>query len=67
MLGMTPQQALTAATATAAELLGVDAGVLAPGRPADLLLLDGDAGADARALRSPQAVIKGGTLAFERA
>ena len=67
MLGMTPQQALTAATATAAELLGVDAGVLAPGRPADLLLLDGDAGADARALRSPRAVIKGGALAFERA
>lgn len=67
MLGMTPQQALTAATATAAELLAVDAGVLAPGRPADLLLLDGDAGADARALRSPQAVIKGGALAFERA
>jgi imidazolonepropionase-like amidohydrolase len=67
MLGMTPQQALTAATATAAELLGVEAGVLAPGRPADLLLLDGDAGADARALRSPRAVIKGGALAFERA
>jgi imidazolonepropionase-like amidohydrolase len=66
MLGMSPQQALTAATATAAELLGVDAGVLAPGRPADLLLLDGDAGADARALRSPRCVIKGGTLAFER-
>jgi imidazolonepropionase-like amidohydrolase len=67
MLGMTPQQALTAATATAGELLGVEAGVLAAGRPADLLLLDTDAGADARALRSPRSVIKAGQIAFERA
>lgn len=66
MLGMTPQQALTAATATAAELLAVEAGVLAVGRPADLLLLDADAGADTRALRSPRGVIKGGQVAFER-
>jgi imidazolonepropionase-like amidohydrolase len=66
VLGMTPQQALTAATSTAAELLGVDAGVLAPGRPADLLLLGGDAGAHVRALRDPRVVIKGGTVAYER-
>ncbi len=58
VLGMTPQQALVAATATAGELLGVDAGVLAPGRPADVLLLDADAGADVRALREPRTVIK---------
>jgi imidazolonepropionase-like amidohydrolase len=67
VLGMTPQQALTAATATAAELLGVDAGVLSKGRPADLLLLDRDAGADVRALREPRVVIKGGAVAHERA
>ena len=67
MLGMTPQQALTAATKTAGELLGVDAGVLAEGRPADLLLLAGDAGADARAVRDPQTVIRGGAVAFARA
>ncbi len=67
VLGMTPQQALTAATATAAELIGVDAGVLAEGRPADLLLLDRDAGADVRALREPRVVIKGGAVAHERA
>ncbi|HEV2739236.1 MAG TPA: amidohydrolase family protein [Candidatus Elarobacter sp.] len=67
VLGMTPQQALTAATSTAAELLGVDAGVLAQGRPADLLLLDGDAGADVRALRDPRVVIKAGAVAHERA
>jgi imidazolonepropionase-like amidohydrolase len=64
---MTPQQALTAATSTAAELLGVDAGVLAAGRPADLLLLGGDAGADVRALRDPRIVIKAGEIAHERA
>ncbi len=67
VLGMTPQQALTAATSTAAQLLDVDAGVLAPGRPADLLLLSGDAGADVRALREPRVVIKGGAVAYERA
>lgn len=67
VLGMTPQQALTAATSTAAELLGVDAGVLAEGRPADLLLLGGDAGTDVRALREPRVVIKAGAVAHERA
>lgn len=67
VLGMTPQQALTAATQTAAELLGVDAGVLTKGRPADLLLLDRDAGADVRALREPRVVVKGGAVAHERA
>jgi imidazolonepropionase-like amidohydrolase len=67
VLGMTPQQALIAATSTAAELLGVDAGVLADGRPADLLLLGGDAGTDVRALREPRVVIKAGAVAHERA
>lgn len=67
VLGMTPQQALTAATQTAAELLDVDAGVLTKGRPADLLLLDRDAGADVRALREPRVVVKGGAVAHERA
>jgi imidazolonepropionase-like amidohydrolase len=66
VLGMTPQQALTAATSTAAELVGVEAGVVAEGRPADLLLLSGDAGADVRALRDPRVVIKAGAVAHER-
>ena len=65
VLGMTPQQALTAATATAAELLGVDAGVIEAGHPADLLLLDRDAGEDVRALRSPRTVVKAGAVAYE--
>jgi len=67
VLGMTPQQALTAATSTSAALLGVEAGTLAEGAPADLLLLGADAARDVRALRDPQVVIKGGTVAFERA
>ncbi len=59
MLGMTPRQALTAATATAAELLRID--------PAgDLLLLDADPGADIKALRAPRVVLKGGAVAHER-
>ncbi|MBV8643601.1 MAG: amidohydrolase family protein [Candidatus Eremiobacteraeota bacterium] len=66
VLGMTPHQALTAATATAGELLGVEGGVLAEGRPADLLLLDRDAGADVRALREPRVVIKAGAVVRER-
>jgi imidazolonepropionase-like amidohydrolase len=57
---------LTAATSTAAELVGVEAGVVAEGRPADLLLLSGDAGADVRALRDPRVVIKAGAVAHER-
>jgi imidazolonepropionase-like amidohydrolase len=66
VLGMTPQQALSAATATAGELLGVQAGVLAAGRPADLLLLDRDPGSDVRALRDPRVVVKAGAVAYER-
>ena len=66
MLGMTAQQALCAATKTAGELLGGEAGVLAERRPADLLLLDRDAGTDVRALRDPRVVIKAGTVAFAR-
>jgi len=63
MLGMTPQQALHAATAVAAELIGLHKGILAIGEPADMLLLDGDVGEDVRALQRPSVVLKGGVLA----
>lgn len=66
ILGMTPNEALHAATQTAGELLGVDAGVLAPGRPADLLCLGRSLEHDTLALRTPNVVIKGGVIAFER-
>ena len=60
LLGMTPQQALHAATAVAAELIGLHSGTLAVGEPADLLLLDRDAGEDIRALQDVKTVIKAG-------
>ena len=63
LLGMTPQAALHAATAVAAELIGLHRGVLEPGEPADLLLLDRDAGEDVRALARPRAVLKAGAVA----
>jgi imidazolonepropionase-like amidohydrolase len=62
MVGMTPQQALHAATAVAAELIGLHKGILARGEPADLVLFERDAGDDVRALRRPKVVIKGGTI-----
>jgi imidazolonepropionase-like amidohydrolase len=41
--GMTPSQVITAATSRAAEFLGLaDRGTLAPGKRADLLVLDAD-------------------------
>ncbi len=62
LLGMTPQQALHAATNVAAELIGLHRGVLAPGEPADMLLLRRDVGEDIRTLREPQAVLKAGAV-----
>ncbi len=62
MIGMTPQQALHAATNVAAELIGLHKGLLAVGEPADLLLLSRDAGEDVRALREPQLVLKSGLI-----
>jgi imidazolonepropionase-like amidohydrolase len=62
LLGMTPQQALHAATNVAAELVGLHKGLLAVGEPADLLLLSRDAGEDVRALREPQLVLKNGLI-----
>jgi imidazolonepropionase-like amidohydrolase len=62
LLGMTPQQALHAATSVAAELVGLHKGLLAVGEPADLLLLRADVGQDVRALREPQLVLKGGLI-----
>jgi imidazolonepropionase-like amidohydrolase len=62
LLGMTPQQALHAATNVAAELVGLHRGTLAIGEPADLLLLGRDAGEDVRALREPQCVLKNGVI-----
>ncbi len=40
--GYTAAEALTAATAVNADLLGIEAGRLAPGRLADMVMVDGD-------------------------
>ena len=62
LLGMSAQQALHAATAVAAELIGLHRGVLQPDEPADLLLLDTDIERDLNALSRPAAVIKDGII-----
>jgi imidazolonepropionase-like amidohydrolase len=62
LLGMSPQQALHSATAVAAELIGLHRGIVAPGEPADLLLLETDIARDLHTLGSPSAVIKAGAF-----
>jgi imidazolonepropionase-like amidohydrolase len=60
--GLSPLEALTAATATGAELLRLEAGEIAPGRLADLLVVDGDPTTDVAILQDRQRlrVFKGG-------
>jgi imidazolonepropionase-like amidohydrolase len=54
-VGMTPQDALTAATRTAAEALGTTetAGTIEPGKAADLVVVNGDPTGDIGLLRKP--------------
>ena len=60
--GLTPREALVAATRAGGELLGDDhAGRIEPGLPADLVLVHGDPLSDARALWRVWAVYQGGT------
>jgi imidazolonepropionase-like amidohydrolase len=60
--GMTPAQALQAATLHAAALLGVqaDVGTLEPGKRADLIAIDGDPLADVTVLKRVAFVMKDG-------
>jgi imidazolonepropionase-like amidohydrolase len=66
--GMTPQQALRAATATAAAVLrrDKDLGRIAPGYLADLVAVQGDPLADISALRKVALVIKEGRVEADR-
>ncbi len=60
--GMSPVEALAAATGLAARACGLDdrTGRLAPGLQADLLVVDGDALVDVTALQQPRLVLAGG-------
>ena len=61
--GMTPLQAIQAATRNASQALGRnDVGILAPGRFGDIVAVTGDPTRDVTLLEHPDAVIKGGRL-----
>jgi imidazolonepropionase-like amidohydrolase len=62
--GMTPMQIVVAATKTAARACGreSDLGVLAEGKIADVLVVDGDPLADLSALARPRVVVHDGVL-----
>jgi imidazolonepropionase-like amidohydrolase len=63
--GMTPADAIRAATVTTAELFGIeaDAGTLEPGKLADLIAVAGDPLADVGTLRQIDFVMKSGRVA----
>ncbi|MEU4656123.1 amidohydrolase family protein [Streptomyces sp. NPDC023723] len=65
--GMTPSQVLTAATSGAArQCVRPDLGTVAPGKRADLLVLNADPTADIRNLRDLSVVILNGRLATDK-
>jgi imidazolonepropionase-like amidohydrolase len=60
-LRLTPADVLTAATASAAEAIGLtDRGLLCPGRRADLLVVEGNPMTDLECLEKVRAVLKAG-------
>ena len=62
--GMTPMQAIQAATINSADALGLagQVGTLAPGAYADLIAVEDDPLADIRALERVSVVLKGGEV-----
>lgn len=64
--GMSPAQALRAATFDAAAYLGQDSqrGTIVPGKLAELVLVAGDPTADISAVRLPRMVIAGGAIYY---
>ena len=62
--GMTPVEAIQAATRNSAQALGRDAdvGAIAVGRYGDLVAVTGDPTQNVRLLERPDAVVKGGEL-----
>jgi imidazolonepropionase-like amidohydrolase len=65
--GMTPLEAIQAATRNASEALGRnDLGEIQVGRFGDLIAVDGDPLTDVRVLEKPVAVVKGGELVIRK-
>jgi imidazolonepropionase-like amidohydrolase len=66
--GMTPMQAIQAATTSAADLLGWTdrVGAIAPGRLADIVAVDGDPIADITLLERVSFVMKDGVVVVSR-
>jgi Tol biopolymer transport system component len=62
MSGMTPYQALRAATVNPAAALGLDAGSIEPGKLADIVIVEGNPLQDIAAARSVRRVIANGRL-----
>lgn len=62
--GLSPMEAIVAATSRAAQALGIDntVGVIREGLEADLIVVEGDPLADTRALGSVALALKGGTV-----
>jgi len=67
-VGMTPLQAINAATGRAAEACQLEktVGTVAPGKVADLLVVAGDPSTDLTSLRSPAMVIQSGKTIVDR-
>ena len=62
--GMTPAQAIRAATSSAADLIGhaQDVGTIEAGKYADIIAVDNDPLADVRSLEHVSFVMKGGVV-----
>jgi imidazolonepropionase-like amidohydrolase len=62
--GIPPAEVLRMATLTSAQVMGVakDRGVIAPGKIADMILIDGDPTKDMHQIRNVTTVIKGGKI-----
>ena len=60
--GLTPLQALQAATVHGADLLGIDAGAIEPNRVADIIAVTGDPLADIGATANVTFVMRGGKI-----
>lgn len=62
LAGMTPYEALKAATVNSAQALGLDAGTIEPGKLADLIVVDGDPLADVTNTHKIKRVIANGRV-----